>query len=74
MADLLSRRRATDERLKAVTSVCVSCAQLPPATERVPCVSLDCAWLFERTKAERLWEEADLVEQQIEDFGLPVRE
>lgn len=72
MADALSRRRAVDERLKAVMSVCVSCARLPSATERVPCISVDCAWLFERTKVERLWQEAAALEPQMEELGLAV--
>ena len=67
VVDTLSRRRAVEERLRAVTSVCLACAQLPSTTEGVPCVSLDCAWFFERSKAERLYEEATVSEQQIDE-------
>ncbi|EKM61040.1 uncharacterized protein PHACADRAFT_204189 [Phanerochaete carnosa HHB-10118-sp] len=48
---LLARVHRTERRLADVHRVCASCSGVPQA-EPVRCVSLDCAWLFERTKLE----------------------
>ncbi|KAK1233576.1 DNA polymerase zeta [Marasmius sp. AFHP31] len=48
---LLTRLREGEQRLVNSHSICTSCAGLSQA-EMVPCISLDCPWLFTRKGAE----------------------
>ncbi|KAJ7492610.1 hypothetical protein FB451DRAFT_1022509 [Mycena latifolia] len=52
MSMILSKIQMGEKRLLDIHRTCASCAQMPLA-EPVKCESLDCAWLYARTKADR---------------------
>ncbi|KAF7347826.1 DNA polymerase [Mycena venus] len=51
MSGLLSKIQKGERRLLETHRICASCTQTAP-TEPVRCESLDCSWLYARTKAE----------------------
>ncbi|KAI0033173.1 hypothetical protein K488DRAFT_48291 [Vararia minispora EC-137] len=65
MAGLFTRKRAAEERLLTALAVCTSCTG-DQASDINRCESLDCAWFFERKKAESGSEELEDVEELAE--------
>ncbi|KAJ7783795.1 hypothetical protein DFH07DRAFT_997017, partial [Mycena maculata] len=49
---LASKIRTGEQRLLDIHRICASCTQ-SPLTEPIKCESLDCSWLYARTKAEK---------------------
>jgi len=51
MAGILSKMKKGERRLVDTHRICASCTQTAP-TEPFRCESLDCSWLYARTRAE----------------------
>jgi DNA polymerase zeta len=60
--------RGREERLRRAQAVCAVCAGAAPA-QAVPCESLDCAWFFERHKAEAGMGLAGFANQLLEELN-----
>ncbi|KAF9270228.1 hypothetical protein L218DRAFT_849988 [Marasmius fiardii PR-910] len=65
---LLTRMAEGERRLLNSHNVCVSCAGIPQG-EPVPCISLDCPWLFTRKGAEQNTELLETVQDLIHKFN-----
>ncbi|KAJ7092735.1 hypothetical protein C8R44DRAFT_646516 [Mycena epipterygia] len=52
MSGILAKIQLGEKRLLDIHRICVSCTQSPLA-EPVQCESLDCSWLYARTKADQ---------------------
>ncbi|KAI0047841.1 hypothetical protein FA95DRAFT_1492015 [Auriscalpium vulgare] len=66
IAQLLSRIRIAEKRLRETHEVCGTCTRAEPL-EPILCESLDCGWLFARKKAEANAEEIELLSELVEE-------
>lgn len=71
ISELQNRIRQGENRLLDVQQICAACTKTT-ASEPIECESIDCAWLFERKKAERKAEFLVLLQELIEEVEAEV--
>jgi DNA polymerase zeta len=65
--ELLRRISKGENRLISTQRVCESCTRSAPS-EPIKCESVDCAWLFERKKAERKAETIVVLQELVDSI------
>lgn len=73
LANLESRIRTRQERVKNAHRVCVSCTNIT-ASEPIHCESLDCQWFYTRRKAEARMELVPLLAEVSRDLEDAIEE